>query len=91
MSKIKNIYKEVAKELNLSTEIVEKVYKQYWRLQIKHLEDIDLQNDYTDEQLDNLQLNFNIPEFGKIFLDRRYYKNFKKYGKNIKRKSNKTS
>lgn len=55
-----------SKELELPSELVEKVYKAYW-LAIKQIvQSAPLKEDLTKEQFSELRTNINVPSLGKL-------------------------
>lgn len=83
----KEIYKNVAKKLNLSPKVVEKVYCLYWRYIKEYIASLPLKEALTVDEFNALQKNINLPNIGKlnVTLDR-----FKKI-KNAENKKYKTS
>ena len=93
------IVSKVAKALNLSERIVDRIYSAYWKAVRLHIESLPLKENLSDEEFLKLQPNVNIPSIGKLYvtLDRyhgmkkhfeMYYKNYK--GNKYKENSNVT-
>ncbi len=91
------IISTVAAEIGLSSRLVDKTYKAYWKIIREHIKSLPLKEDLTDEQFVNLQPNINLPSLGKlnVTLDRYHgmkkhfeihYKNYK--GNKYKKKDN---
>lgn len=60
------IIKAVAEEINLPERVVEKTYNSFWRFIRDKAESLPLKEDLTEEEFNNLQVNFNIPSIGKL-------------------------
>lgn len=84
----RDIISQVAKDLNLSTEIVDKTYKSYWRAIREHISAQPLKEDLTDEEFMHLQPNVNIPSIGKLHVTLDRYKRMKKMFNIVKEKKN---
>lgn len=91
------IISTVAAETGLSSRLVDRTYKAYWKIIREHIKSLPLKEDLTDEQFVNLQPNINLPSLGKlnVTLDRYHgmkkhfeihYKNYK--GNKYKKKDN---
>lgn len=91
------IISTVAAETGLSSRLVDRTYKAYWKIIREHIKSLPLKEDLTDEQFANLQPNINLPSLGKlnVTLDRYHgmkkhfeihYKNYK--GNKYKKKDN---
>ena len=63
---------EVSKRLGLSKDLVNKIYKAYWKSVKEHITSMPLKKDLSDEEFMELQPNVNIPSLGKfcVTLDR---------------------
>ena len=75
---------KVAKELNLSEEFVDKVYKSYWITIREYMASLPLKDELTEEEFNKLRPNINIPSIGKLYVTYDRYKNKKKQFKIIK-------
>lgn len=74
----KDIILSVSKDLGISPDVVEKVYKAYW-LYIKiTIEALPLKEDLTEEEFSKLRTNFNIGSLGKLFVTYKHYVGIKK-------------
>ena len=62
----KNIILSVSKDLGISPDVVEKVYKAYWLYIKTTIEALPLKEDLTEEEFSKLRTNFNIPSLGKL-------------------------
>jgi hypothetical protein len=91
------IISTVAAEIGLSSRLVDRTYKAYWKIIREHIKSLPLKENLTDEQFVNLQPNINLPSLGKlnVTLDRYHgmkkhfeihYKNYK--GNKYKKKDN---
>lgn len=63
---LNNIYKEVAEELGLSKQVVQKAYISFWKFIRSTIVDLPLKEDLTEEEFNKLRTNFNIPSLGKL-------------------------
>ena len=67
---LKQIIKQVAKELNLPEDLVRNTYKSYWKVirQIIESNDIKYSKDsiLTAKEFNSKQMNINIPSIGKL-------------------------
>lgn len=62
----KNIILSVSKDLGISPDVVEKVYRAYWLYIKTTIEALPLKEDLTEEEFSKLRTNFNIPSLGKL-------------------------
>lgn len=62
----KSIIKKVSEELNLSLEVVDKVYKAYWVFIKDTINSLPLKENINEEEFTKLRTNFNIPSLGKL-------------------------
>lgn len=87
---MKNLYKEVAEELNIPVEVVELAYKTYWKFIRKTIQELPLKEDLSEEEFTKLKTNFNIVSLGKLactydrFLKKKEQLKYIEYAKNKK-------
>ena len=62
----KDIILSVSKDLGISPDVVEKVYKAYWLYIKTTIEALPLKEDLTEEEFIKLRTNFNVPSLGKL-------------------------
>ena len=62
----KDIILSVSKDLGISPDVVEKVYKAYWVYIKTTIEALPLKEDLTEEEFSKLRTNFNIGSLGKL-------------------------
>ena len=62
----KDIILSVSKNLGISPDVVEKVYKAYWLYIKTTIEALPLKEDLTEEEFSKLRTNVNIPSLGKL-------------------------
>mgnify|MGYP000488904576 FL=1 len=62
----KDIILSVSKDLGISPDVVEKVYRAYWLYIKTTIEALPLKEDLTEEEFSKLRTNFNIPSLGKL-------------------------
>lgn len=72
------IVKEVAKETKLTQRFVDRVYKAYWKAIREHVSSLPLKDDLTEEELNALQPNINLPSLGKLCVTKEKYKKEKR-------------
>ena len=64
--KYSEVIGEVARELGLPEEVVDKGYKAYWYFIKQSIESLPLKEDISEEEFSKLRTNFNIPSLGKM-------------------------
>lgn len=74
----KDIILSVSKDLGISPDVVEKVYKAYWLYIKTTIEALPLKEDLTEEEFLKLRTNFNIGSLGKLFVTYKHYVGVKK-------------
>ena len=74
----KDIILSVSKDLGISPDVVEKVYKAYWLYIKTTIEALPLKKDLTEEEFSKLRTNFNIGSLGKLFVTYKHYVGIKK-------------
>jgi hypothetical protein len=67
----------VSDKLGLSKDMVDKVYKSYWRSVKEYISSLPLKEDLSDEEFLSLQPNVNIPSIGKLYVTLDRYKRLK--------------
>lgn len=63
---MKELYKQVAEEMNLPIEVVETAYKSYWKFIRSKIQELPLKEDLSEEEFKQLKTNFNIVSLGKL-------------------------
>lgn len=96
MTLLNKVIKEVAEDINLPYEEVKDIYMAFWKVIKINVESLPLKKDLTEEEFQNLTVNFNIPFLGKLYCTYpQYLKLRKSYIKNKRRnaktKENKTN
>ena len=61
-----NLYKQIAKELNIPVEVVKEAYLSYWKFIRKTIQVLPLKQDLSEEEFAKLKTNFNIVSLGKL-------------------------
>ena len=74
----KDIILSVSKNLGISPDVVEKVYRAYWLYIKTTIEALPLKEDLTEEEFSKLRTNFNIGSLGKLFVTYKHYVGIKK-------------
>ena len=74
----KDIILSVSKDLGISPDVVEKVYRAYWLYIKTTIEALPLKEDLTEEEFSKLRTNFNIGSLGKLFVTYKHYVGVKK-------------
>ena len=64
---IRDIYNQVAIDLNLPIEVVEKSYKTFWLYIRNNIQQMPLYNIKTKEDFEKYKISFNIPSLGKLY------------------------
>ena len=64
---IREVVKKVSKELDISEILVLSAYKSFWTFIKTTIEELPLKEELTDEQFENLKVNFNLPSLGKLY------------------------
>ena len=60
------IIKQVAEELDLPKDLVNKTYKAFWRFIKDKIQELPLKEDLSLEEFQKLRPNFNVPALGKL-------------------------
>lgn len=63
---IEKIITEVSNKANLPYEVVDLVYKSYWKFIKEKIQELPLKEDISEEKFLTLKTNFNIPSLGKL-------------------------
>ena len=82
----KDIILSVSKNLGISPDVVEKVYKAYWLYIKTTIEALPLKEDLTEEEFSKLRTNFNIGSLGKLFVTYKHYVGVKKRFEYLRKK-----
>ena len=64
--KYPNIIGQIAEELDLPEDVVDKTYKAFWMFIKQSIQSLPLKEDLSKEDFDKLSTNFNIPSLGKL-------------------------
>ena len=62
----KEIILDVSRNLDLSPDVVEKVYKAYWSFIKETIQALPLKDNLSEEEFSTLKTNFNVPSLGKL-------------------------
>lgn len=73
-----DIIATVSEELHLSSKLVDKAYRAYWKAIRTHISSLPLKEDLSEEAFKKLQPNVNIPSIGKLHVTLDRYKRMKK-------------
>lgn len=79
---------KVSEETGVPSDLVNKIYRAYWKSIKEHITELPLKEDLTEEEFLKLQPNINIPSIGKLYVTLDRYKRMKKM-QEIKNKINK--
>lgn len=60
------IFKQISKEQNLPIEVVEEVYKSFYKFIRSKIIELPLKDELSKEEFLKLRTNFNIPSLGKL-------------------------
>jgi len=69
---------KVADTVGLDKDLVNKVYRAYWKAVKEHIEELPLKEDLSEEDFNKLRPNVNIPSLGKLYVTYDRYKRIKK-------------
>lgn len=80
----KEIILDVSRNLDISPDVVEKVYKAYWSFIKETIQVLPLKDNLSEEEFSTLKTNFNVPSLGKLACTLDKYNRVKKRFKLIK-------
>lgn len=80
----KEIILDVSRNLNISPDVIEKVYKAYWSFIKETIQALPLKDNLSEEEFSTLKTNFNVPSLGKLACTLDKYNRVKKRFKLIK-------
>lgn len=92
--RIRDKYKyigEIAEELNLPIDLVERVCVHQWAFMKKKIRELPLDRDLTEEEFGKLKVSFNLPQLGKLYTTYKFYKAGRKRLEIIKKKKDEDS
>lgn len=81
---ILQIIETISKNENIPKEVVEKVYKMYWKFVKEYISSMPLDSDISEEEFHELRTSINIPSLGKFNCPYYKYKAIKNKIKNAK-------
>ena len=62
----KEIILDVSRNLDISPNVIEKVYKAYWSFIKETIQALPLKDNLSEEAFSTLKTNFNVPSLGKL-------------------------
>lgn len=62
----KEIILDVSRNLGISPDVIEKVYKAYWLFIKETIQALPLKDNLSEEEFSTLKTNFNVPSLGKL-------------------------
>ena len=80
----KEIILDVSRNLDISPDVIEKVYKAYWSFIKETIQALPLKDNLSEEEFLTLKTNFNVPSLGKLACTLDKYNRVKKRFKLIK-------
>ena len=80
----KEIILDVSRNLDISPDVIEKVYKAYWSFIKETIQALPLKDNLSEEEFSTLKTNFNVPSRGKLTCTLDKYTRVKKRFKLIK-------
>ena len=80
----KEIILDVSRNLDISPDVIEKVYKAYWSFIKETIQALPLKDNLSEEEFSTLKTNFNVPSLGKLACTLDRYTRVKKRFKLIK-------
>ena len=72
------IISQVGQSTGLNKELVDKIYKSYWKAIYEYITSLSLKEDLSDEEFMKLKPNVNIPSLGKLYVTLDRYNKIKK-------------
>ena len=64
----KEIILDVSRNLDISPDVIEKVYKAYWSFIKETIQALPLKDNLSEEEFSTLKTNFNVPSLGKLYI-----------------------
>ena len=80
----KEIILDVSRNLDISPDVIEKVYKAYWSFIKETIQALPLKDNLSEDEFSTLKTNFNVPSLGKLACTLDKYNRVKKRFKLIK-------
>lgn len=80
----REIILDVSRNLDISPDVVEKVYKAFWSFIKETIQALPLKDNLSEEEFSTLKTNFNVPSLGKLACTLDKYNRVKKRFKLIK-------
>lgn len=80
-----DIINKVSENTGIHSDTVNKIYKAYWCIIRKHIENLNLKEDLSEEEFSKIQTNINIPSLGKLTCTYNRYKKVRERFKRIKK------
>ena len=80
----KEIILDISRNLDISPDVIEKVYKAYWSFIKETIQALPLKDNLSEEEFSTLKTNFNVPSLGKLACTLDKYNRVKKRFKLIK-------
>jgi hypothetical protein len=62
----KEIILDISRNLDISPDVIEKVYKAYWSFIKETIQALPLKDNLSEEEFLTLKTNFNVPSLGKL-------------------------
>lgn len=62
----KEIILDISRNLDISPDVIEKVYKAYWSFIKETIQALPLKDNLSEEEFSTLKTNFNVPSLGKL-------------------------
>lgn len=63
---MQRVINEIARELLLPPDVIKNTYKAFWQYIKDSISSLPLDKDLTEGELNELRVNFNIPNLGKL-------------------------
>lgn len=82
---LKQIIEKVSEETGLPITLVKSTYYGYWQFYRTKIQELPLKEDLTEEQFNDLKVNFNIPSIGKLYCSYNKYLGIKRRFNYIKK------
>lgn len=67
--KYKKVINQLSKELDIPEEVIKTAYNSYWEFIKETIQNLPLKECISQEEINKLRVNFNIPSIGKLYCD----------------------
>lgn len=85
---MKETIRRLSEELGLKESTITRTYKAYWQFIRQTIVALPLKEEWTEEEFNKLQTNFNLPNLGKLACPYKRWKGVRDRGKRLNKKEN---